>query len=403
MKQFGYRDYISQSKVGKHLLKSLREGKLEGTQCTKCNILYYPPRAYCKECLSDNDIESFTFSGEGTILSFSEIHVPPAGFEKYAPYTVCLVDLKEGGRLVAWIDSGSDPIKIGDPVQVIPEVIEGDRVVYKVTRGDSLSSTSEEAISSEEIDIKSRRLQDKVSIITGAGKGIGREIALEYAREGAIVVVAARTLSDIETVAEEILKKGGKAFPITCDVANVQSVQELVEKVLEKYSKIDILVNNAGISRSALISKMTDEVWNSVINVNLTGTFNCIRALTSHLMTKKPLGGKIINFTSTAAKFGNVGQSAYAASKWGIIALSKTAARELARYKTNVNCIMPGYIETAMTADTPAVYKEQTIEQIPQLRIGYPGDVAKVAVFLGSSDSDYMTGSIIQVDGGLRM
>jgi NAD(P)-dependent dehydrogenase (short-subunit alcohol dehydrogenase family)/uncharacterized OB-fold protein len=371
MKQFGYRDYISQSKVGKHLLKSLREGKLEGTQCTKCNILYYPPRAYCKECLSDNDIESFTFSGEGTILSFSEIHVPPAGFEKYAPYTVCLVDLKEGGRLVAWIDSGSDPIKIGDPVQVIPEVIEGDRVVYKVTRGDSLSSTSEEAISSEEIDIKSRRLQDKVSIITGAGKGIGREIALEYAREGAIVVVAARTLSDIETVADEILKKGGKAFPITCDVANVQSVQELVEKV--------------------------------VINVNLTGTFNCIRALTSHLMTKKPLGGKIINFTSTAAKFGNVGQSAYAASKWGIIALSKTAARELARYKTNVNCIMPGYIETAMTADTPAVYKEQTIEQIPQLRIGYPGDVAKVAVFLGSSDSDYMTGSIIQVDGGLRM
>jgi NAD(P)-dependent dehydrogenase (short-subunit alcohol dehydrogenase family) len=272
-----------------------------------------------------------------------------------------------------------------------------------VTRGESLSSTPEEDISSEEIDIKSRRLQDKVSIITGAGKGIGREIALEYAQEGAIVVVAARTLSDIEAVAEEISKSGGKAFPVSCDVANAESVQEMVEKVLEKFGRIDILVNNAGISRSALISKMTDEVWNSVINVNLTGTFNCIRAVTSHLMTKRPLGGKIINFTSTAAKFGNVGQSAYAASKWGIIALSKTAARELARYKTNVNCIMPGYIETAMTADTPAVYKEQTIEQIPQLRIGYPADVAKVAVFLGSSDSDYMTGSIIQVDGGLRM
>ncbi|MHA1977227.1 MAG: 3-oxoacyl-ACP reductase FabG [Candidatus Hodarchaeales archaeon] len=403
MKQFGYRDYISQSKVGKHLLQSLREGKLEGTQCTECDILYYPPRAYCKECLSDKDIKSFTFSGEGKILSFSEIHVPPAGFEKYAPYTVCLVDLKEGGRLVAWIDSSSEPVKIGDPVQVRSEVIEGDRVVYKVMRGDSLSSTPEEVISSEEINITSRRLQDKVSIITGAGKGIGREIALEYAREGASVVVAARTLSDIEAVAEEIIKSGGKAFPIPCDVANVESVQELVEKTLEKYGRIDILVNNAGISRSALISKMTDEVWNSVINVNLTGTFNCIRAITSHLMTKKSLGGKIINFTSTAAKFGNAGQSAYAASKWGIIALSKTAARELARYKINVNCIMPGYIETAMTADTPAVYKEQTIEQIPQLRIGYPADVAKVAVFLGSSDSDYMTGSIIQVDGGLRM
>ena len=148
---------------------------------------------------------------------------------------------------------------------------------------------------------------------------------------------------------------------------------------------------------------MTDDLWNSVINVNLKGTFNCIRAVIPHFSTKRPLGGKIINFTSTAAKYGNVGQSAYCASKWGVIALSKSAARELATYKVNVNCIMPGYIETAMTAGTPSVYKEQTIAQIPQMRIGYPEDVAKVAVFLASSDSDYMTGSILQVDGGLRM
>jgi len=148
---------------------------------------------------------------------------------------------------------------------------------------------------------------------------------------------------------------------------------------------------------------MSDDLWNSVININLTGTFNCVRAISSHFMEKRPLGGKIINFTSTAAKYGNVGQAAYAASKWGIIAFSKTAARELARYKVNVNCIMPGYIETAMTANTPSVYKEQTIAQIPQMRIGYPDDVAKVAVFLASDDSDYMTGGVVQVDGGLRM
>ncbi|PWI46679.1 hypothetical protein CEE45_15570 [Candidatus Heimdallarchaeota archaeon B3_Heim] len=403
MKQFGYRDYISQSKVGVQLLKSLKEGKLEGTQCTKCNIPYYPPRAYCRECLSDGNIIGLIFSGKGTILSFSEVQVPPAGFERFAPYTVCIVELDEGGRLVGWIDPGSQSLKIGDKVQVKPEVIEGDRVVYKITRGTSPDVDVKAEKVAQNLVTGSNKLQGKVAIITGAGKGIGREIALKYAREGAMVIVAARTLSDIETVAKEIKQSGGEATPIICDVGNVESVQQLIMKTLEKYETIDILVNNAGISKSALISKMTDDLWNSVINVNLKGTFNCIRAVIPHFSTKRPLGGKIINFTSTAAKYGNVGQSAYSASKWGVIALSKSAARELATYKVNVNCIMPGYIETAMTADTPSVYKEQTIAQIPQMRIGYPEDVAKVAVFLASSDSDYMTGSILQVDGGLRM
>lgn len=403
MKQFGYRDYISQSKVGEQFIHALRRGELEGTQCTKCNILYFPPRAYCKECLSAENIKKAIFSGEGKILSFSEVHVPPAGFERFAPYTVCLVDLKEGGRLVAWIEPDFKPLKIGDYVQVKPEVIEGDRVVYNVTRGKITSASVETTTLPETLDIQSQRLKDKVAIITGAGKGIGREIALAFAKEGAKVVVVARTQNDINAVAEEIKELGGKALPISCDVSDVVSVQHLIEKTLEKFQLIDILVNNAGISKSALISKMTDKLWNSVINVNLTGTFNCIRAVIPHLSTKRPLGGKIINFTSTAAKYGNIGQSAYSASKWGVIALSKSAARELANYKVNVNCIMPGYIETAMTADTPSVYKEQTIAQIPQMRIGYPRDVAKVAVFLASSDSDYMTGSVVQVDGGLRM
>lgn len=403
MKNFGYRDYISQSKIGKRFLSALKEGRLEGTRCTKCDVLYFPPRANCKECLSDNNIEYLDFSGEGKILSFSEVQVPPAGFERFAPYTVCVIDLKEGGRLVAWIDPGEEPLKIGESVTVKPEIIEGDRVIYRVSRGGISTKLEVESLDELDPDIRTNRLDGKVAIITGAGKGIGREIALQYAREGAKVVVAARTLLDIERVAEEIEELGGEAYAVTCDVSDVDSVQQLIIKTLEKFKQIDILVNNAGISRSALISKMTDELWNSVLNVNLTGTFNCIRAVTPHLMSKRPLGGKIINFTSTAAKFGNPGQSAYAASKWGIIALSKTAARELARHKVNVNCIMPGYIETAMTADTPTVYKDQTIAQIPQMRIGFPADVARVAVFLASSDSDYMTGSVVQVDGGLRM
>ncbi|MHA2496280.1 MAG: SDR family oxidoreductase, partial [Candidatus Hodarchaeales archaeon] len=172
-----------------------------------------------------------------------------------------------------------------------------------------------------------------------------------------------------------------------------EDVQQVVQKTLQEFEKIDILVNNAGISWSSNIIKMTDEQWDSVIDVNLKGTFMFLRAVAPHMMELKPRGAKIINFTSTAAKFGNPGQANYAASKWGIIALTKVAARELAPYKINVNAIMPGFIETSMTADTPAHYKDQTIAQIPLARTGTPEDVVSTAVFLASSNSDYITGT----------
>ncbi|MFX0200406.1 MAG: glucose 1-dehydrogenase [Candidatus Hodarchaeota archaeon] len=406
MSQFGYVTYTSlaQSKVGKRFLEALKEGKLKGTRCTRCKTLYFPPRANCTaQCLTDEHIEWEELSGEGTILSFSEVQISPAGFERYTPYTVCIVDLKEGGRLLAWKGDDTEELRIGEPVRIIPEIIEGDRIVYRIQSGEVAKSFEEGIFTPEEADISVRKLRGKVAIVTGAGKGIGREIALEFAREGAKVVVAARTHSDLKSVVSEIQELGSEALAIPCDVSNVESVENLVEGTLEQFGKIDILVNNAGISRSSLIAKMTDDIWNSVININLKGTFYCIRTVIPHFMKKRPLGGKIINFTSTSAKYGNVGQAAYNASKWGIVALTKTAARELAQYKVNVNLIMPGYIETAMTADTPLIYKEQTIAQIPLMRTGLPQDVAKVAIFLASSDSDYMTGTLIQCDGGLRI
>ncbi|MFX1252613.1 MAG: 3-oxoacyl-ACP reductase FabG [Promethearchaeota archaeon] len=402
MKEFGYVSYISQSKIGKRFLEGLREGKLEGTYCKQCNTLYFPPKANCTQCFSAEHIEWKELSGEGTILSFSEVHIPPAGFERYAPYTLCVVDLKEGGRLVAWVDEGSD-LEVGEKVKVRPEVIEGDRVIYRLLRGEVAKDTTETVTQPEETEIRAKKLAGKVAIVTGAGKGIGREIAFEYAKEGATVVVAARTKSDLDVVVSDIQELGGIGYAISCDVSNTEAVHNLVEETLKQFGKIDILVNNAGISRSSLIAKTSDELWNSVININLKGTFNCIREVIPHFMEKRPLGAKIINFTSTAAKYGNMGQSAYAASKWGIVALTKTAARELARYKVNVNLLMPGFIETPMTADTPLAYKEQTIAQIPLMRTGTPEDVAKAAVFLACEDSDYMTGITIQIDGGLRI
>ncbi|MFX0114278.1 MAG: SDR family NAD(P)-dependent oxidoreductase [Candidatus Hodarchaeota archaeon] len=248
-----------------------------------------------------------------------------------------------------------------------------------------------------------KRLEGKTAIITGAGRGIGREIATEFARQGANVVLTARTESQIKEVAQEIRKAGGQALSIPCDVSKEEDVERVVEEALKEFEKIDILVNNAGISWSSILTKMTSEQWDAVINVNLKGTFLFLRAIAPHMMELKPRGAKIINFTSTAAKYGNPGQANYAASKWGIIALTKVAAREFAPYKINVNAVMPGFIETSMTADTPTHYKEQTVAQIPLARTGKPEDVVSATVFLASSDSDYITGTVIQVDGGLRM
>ena len=405
MSKFGHVPYVTNSLVAGTFVEGIHDGKILGTRCTACGTTYFPPRAHCtNKCLNSDNIEWYEIDGKGTVVSTSTVYVAPAGLGGKAPYTLCLVDLVDGGRVLAWLrDGGEQDIAIGEEIVVVPEVLEDRKAIYKILR----PAEAEQTIDEKDVDrvesVAQRRLEGKIAIVTGAGRGIGRDLALEFAKQGANVVLTARTESQIKEVAEEILNTGGKAHAVPCDVSKEQDVERVVKETLLKFEKIDILVNNAGISWSSLLTKMTNEQWDSVIDVNLKGTFLFLRAVAPHMMNLKPRGAKIINFTSTAAKYGNPGQANYAASKWGVVALTKVTARELAPYKINVNALMPGFIETSMTADTPAHYKEQIVAQIPLARTGKPKDVVSAAVFLASSDSDYMTGAIIPIDGGLRM
>jgi 3-oxoacyl-[acyl-carrier protein] reductase len=245
------------------------------------------------------------------------------------------------------------------------------------------------------------RLKDKVAFITGAAQGIGREIALAFAGEGADIVVgdinlpkAVKTQADIEAL-------GRKSLALELDVADYTRVSEAVNKILDKFGKVDILVNNAGITKDGLLLRMGDAEWDAVINVNLKGTFNCTRAV-SRVMVKQH-SGKIINIASIIGIIGNAGQSNYSASKAGIIALTKTTARELASRNINVNAIAPGFIQTDMTAKLPEELKQKMLEAIPLGKFGSPVDVAKVCVFLASEEASYITGQTIVVDGGMVM
>lgn len=405
MSKFGFVPYITNSLVSNKFAVGIQEGKLLGTRCTACKTTYFPPRAHCtSQCLSSDNIEWHEIDGKGTVISLTTVYVAPAGLGGKAPYTLCLVGLVEGGRALAWMrEGGEQEITIGEEVVVVPEITDEGQAIYKILPPDEARQAVEVVDAEAEESFISKKLEGKVAIITGAGRGIGREIATAFSKQGANVVLTARTESQIKEVEEEIRQTGGIALAVPCDVSKEEDVLRVVHETLKEFGKIDILVNNAGISWSSPLVKMTNEQWETVIDVNLKGTFLFLRATAPHMMELKPRGAKIINFTSTAAKYGNPGQASYAASKWGIIALTKVAAREFASYKINVNALMPGFIETSMTADTPTHYKEQTIAQIPLARTGTPEDVVSAAIFLASSDSDYITGNIIQVDGGLRM
>ncbi len=245
------------------------------------------------------------------------------------------------------------------------------------------------------------KLSGKVALVTGAAQGIGKAIALLLARNGADIAVSDINLEKAEETAKEISAIGPKAMAVKVDVANLSDVERMVEGILEKLAKIDILVNNAGITRDKLVLRMTEEDWDAVLGVNLKGTFNCTKAVLRHMAKQR--SGKIVNIASVVGEMGNAGQANYSASKAGVIGLTKTIAKEYAQRGINVNAIAPGYIETPMTEALPEKAKEELRKLIPMERLGRPEDVAEAVLFLVSEESSYITGQVLNVNGGIYM
>jgi len=246
-----------------------------------------------------------------------------------------------------------------------------------------------------------KRVEDKVAVITGASRGIGRAIALQLAAEGARVVVTARKIENAEVVAGEIRQQGGQVLALAVDVAVVAEVEILMKQTTEHFGALHILVNNAGMTRDNLIMRMSDDEWQSVLTTNLTGTYHCIRAASKIMMKQR--AGKIINITSVVAQMGNKGQANYSAAKAGIIGLTKSVARELASRNVQCNAVAPGFIITDMTSGLPESAKETMLQSVPLGRVGTPEDVSGLVVFLASREADYITGQVINVDGGMVM
>jgi len=245
------------------------------------------------------------------------------------------------------------------------------------------------------------RLEGKVALVTGGGRGIGREIALLFAKEGSDIVIWDVNLTDAQKTCQDIQTLGRKTSAEQVDVTDYTKVEEALNKILDKFGKIDILVNNAGITKDNLLLRMSEPEWDAVINVNLKGSFNCTKAVSRSLIKQR--SGKIINIASIIGIIGNAGQANYSASKAGIIALTKTAAKELAARNINVNAVAPGFIQTEMTARLPEELKEKMLSNIPLGKLGLPNDVANVCLFLASNEADYITGQTIVVDGGMVM
>ncbi|MBM3251430.1 MAG: 3-oxoacyl-[acyl-carrier-protein] reductase [Candidatus Omnitrophica bacterium] len=244
-------------------------------------------------------------------------------------------------------------------------------------------------------------LKDKVALITGSGRGIGKEIAVCFAKEGAKIIICDIDEQTAALTAQEISSIGVEAASFKVDVTNLASVEEMLNKILDKFKRIDILVNNAGITKDNLLLRMKETDWDAVLSVNLKGVFNCTKAVSKVMLKQQQ--GKIINIASIIGIMGNPGQANYAASKAGIIGFTKSVAKELASRNINVNAVAPGYIQTEMTEKLSDEMKQKMLSLIPLNKMGTPKDVAGVCLFLASPDSDYITGQTIVVDGGMAI
>ncbi|MBD7942729.1 3-oxoacyl-[acyl-carrier-protein] reductase [Psychrobacillus sp. FSL K6-2684] len=246
------------------------------------------------------------------------------------------------------------------------------------------------------------KLDGKSTIVTGASRGIGKDIALYLASEGAKVAVNySGSKEKAEAVVKEIQSRGGEAFAIQANVDQAEDVQNLVNQTIETFGSIDILVNNAGITRDNLLMRMKEQEWDDVLNTNLKGVFLCTKAVTRQMMKQRK--GRIINITSIVGVSGNAGQANYVAAKAGVIGLTKSSAKELASRNITVNSVAPGFITTDMTDALPEDIKKQMLSQIPLAKFGNPEDIANAVAFLASDDASYITGQTIHVNGGMYM
>ena len=245
-------------------------------------------------------------------------------------------------------------------------------------------------------------LNGKIAVVTGASRGIGKAIAMKFAQLGATVVINYNgSAQKAEEVKQSITADGGRAVIMQCNVADYDACEAFIKEVIDQFGRIDILVNNAGITKDGLIMRMSEEDFTSVVDVNLKGTFHCIRFASRQMMKQR--SGRIINMSSVVGISGNAGQINYAASKAGVIGMTKSAAKELASRGITVNAIAPGYIETDMTNVLSDKVKEETMKQIPLGRLGQTGDIAAAAAFLASDEAGYITGQVLAVDGGMAI
>jgi|TARA_B110000263_G_scaffold61402_1_gene52791 3-oxoacyl-[acyl-carrier protein] reductase len=244
-------------------------------------------------------------------------------------------------------------------------------------------------------------LSNKIAIVTGASRGIGSAIAHNLSKAGAKVVLISRSIDALKSVESEIKSNGGEAISITADVSNLESFTNAISQVVETWGTVDILINNAGITKDNIILRLKEEDWDAVIDINLKGCFNGIKAVARPML--KARSGRIINITSVIGLIGNSGQSNYAASKAGILGLTKSIAKELGPRNITVNAIAPGYIQTEMTDNLDQTSKDNLMKSIPLQRLGKPEEIASLVCFLASEEAAYITGQTLNVDGGMVM